>query len=319
MKNVSAPNKYHTAKKQKYLIIIATLILILVVCWFLGFMGMFITNILLPRFLPIRFGKHLQITNLQQGETWQHQETSACIYISPARATHILRSISPWSYLLPPNTIRNNIIVEGKWTHSLFPGEKNKILPFAIVITDIAQPNPKVFVKCTVQDFNNLLRNRYGEDTIRKRKKWLLGTYELAYKLTFDSLHAQSDKPFSHELSERTLSISATGSVKLDARDGLLHASAKARVDKLTGRIIIRFSQQNENMHISYEGFVDELKADARNVSPWIDSKISEDLRESLEKSLNKEKTKTKISKLALPLWTPTDVEIQFIVFSQPN
>lgn len=319
MKNVSAPNKYHIAKKQKRLIIISALILILVVCWFCGFVGMFITNILLPRFLPIRLGKHLQITNIQQGETWHHQETSASIYISPARVTDMLRSISPWAYLLPPNTIRNNIIVEGKWAHPLFPGEENKILPFAIVIKDIAQPNPKVFVKCTVQDFNNLLRNRYGEDTIRKRKKWLLGNYELAYKLTFDSLHAQSDKPSSHEPSERTLSISATGYVKLDARDGLLHASARAHVDKLTGRIIIRFSKQNENMHISYDGFVDELKADARNIAPWIDSKISEDLRESLEKSLNKEKTKAKISKLALPLWAPTDAEIEFIVFSQPN
>ena len=317
MKNCAMPDEYHPVKKQKRIIIPLALILILVLCWFSGLTGLFLTNIILPHFLPIRIGKYVQITTLHYGETCEYPERSACIYISPDRTIHILRSISPWAYLLPPRTIRSHLIIEGVWNLSLFENERNENLPFAIIITETAHPNPKVVAKCTANDFNRFLRNRYGEDTIRKQKKWLLGTYELAYKLSFDSLNANSDKPATPNPSERILTINATGSVKLDARDGLLHATATARVSKLTGRIIFRFSTHNDNMYISYDGFVDELKADARNVAPWIDTRISEDLRESLEKSLNKEKTKRKISTMALPLWIPSDVEVQLTVFPQ--
>lgn len=280
--------------------------------WTSGTAGRLISDRILPRFLPLRIGSELQITDIRVAGRPAACDRGAVLTLSSGRINDMLRRAVWWSRLLPPGLIRDGVAVSASWAPSETPFGDGNPLTLTVVIDDRVGWRPRLVGRCPVREFNDFMRAEYGEKWT-KRKKWALGHYEMTYRPDFESCRVYSDEGnTSDPVRERRLFYEAAGTLHVKVDEGLINASARGRVPDFRGSVDVRFRRDAQGVGLDYEFHIDVLKVNVRNLAVQGDEALSDELRESMTESLNKPKKRQKLSKKRFPSWIPLDTVLDF-------
>ena len=291
---------------------LATILLLgaLVACWGTGLVGRLVARVILPSLLPVEVGDGLYVQAFDQGGAIPRPAKGVVLSIRCDRLHDMLRQASGWARLLPPGLFIDRTVLRGRWqpTDPALPGDGR--LPFLLVVDDRIEYRPRLAGRFPAADLNALFRSEW-DDKLTRERDWFLGSYQLGYKIYFDTFRLTSAKKDIHVAPGSIRYIyEATGDVRIIFEDNLVDATTKARVRTLAGWLDLHVARHPDGFGFAHEFKVNKLVGDIDNLAPWGDEKVSDRLRRSLERSMNRPKKREKLHRVRLPHWIPLDAEV---------
>lgn len=298
-------------KVRKKTVVVIICVVMFAGCWFSGLAGRLVGCLILPLLLPLRVNKAIEISALTRDKPPAIHEKGLVLTIGSDRLRKIMHGAFCISRLFPPGLIRDGMVLKGSWMPDKFRLPEGNRLPFMIVIDDDTR-HPGLVFRYPAAAVNELMKDEIAE-ALRSEEEYILGTYNIIYYITFQTLRIYSEEQdLDTAIQARLLICDATGKVRFKFEENLLDLRATGRVKKLRGRFDIRVIRDDEGIGFSYKVKIEELDIDVHNLANWGDRRVSKKLRRSWEKSLNKEKKQKRLAKVRLPEWVPLDLVVDF-------
>lgn len=302
--------------KRKTLIICLSCVAVLTVSWFSGICGYLSYSFILPRLLPFDCGHGLQITALSQGyAAGPERSDGAVLTISRDRLAGLLAAFSQKACLLPPGLIHDGMLITGTWSSGdNSPTEKN-VLPFCVAISE-KTPDSQPSLKCrySVNTVNRLLSESVARKAAEKKdREWIFGKYDLDQYIKFSTFHLYSQTNIVASTQTRRFPYAATGEIRYEFEDGLLHIRTTPRV-KMRGAIELQVFRYDDKFSLQYNIIIDDLDADVSNLPPFLDRRVADDIKRKLLKNLNKKRKKEEFARKEFHNAIPVDINIELIL-----
>ncbi len=295
-------------KTKINMVILCSLFVLLTAAWFGGGFGWLVRKVILPRVAPRKFGSSFMIYAFGPEERFTHDTRGVTLLLNPKRANTILKGALPLAHrFLPPGIFVHGFNMQCLWMPH---GEKDSsmgVIPLWVVIDRNAGYEPVLKGRMPVDEINRYLKEDM-EEGLTSREKWILGHYDIIYKISFESMRILSGTGINAAGGHRKLSLLADGQVRIKFDDKPISARATAKVKELKVEVDMTFIPRDDKFALSYEARVTGLKLNVNNMLPWGDKRIAESLRKSLEKSLNRRKNKERAMKLRIPGWAARDM-----------
>ena len=279
-----------------------------------GIVGDWILRRGFPLALPRRVGHSFEISRVGIEHLSVVPERGLRVSVTPARVKSILRSASPAGWLVPAGIIRDGTAVYGKWLPKRSPASNS--IPVTVCCNKSAGYSPKVVFRFPFSDFNQILRREMAEKW-RDENEYFLGTYNFEQRIWFDSLSISSlprPQPLPEagatNLPTLRLNIRATGRLRYKVQDGVFKARITAKVQELSGTITLVPERHDDGVGFIYSCKVDKLKLAVKKMAPWLEKRLAQDLKHSIERSMNKRKRLKKFAQMRIPDWAPFDTVI---------
>ncbi len=284
----------------------------LLVVWHGGFVGDWALQHGVPRFLPLELDDGFVVTHVSIEDSPLVPEKGLCVSIAPRKLRRLLRNISPLAMLLPPGLIREDVVLHGKWVPE--KASPKHTLPITISCNGEAGAAPWVVFRYPVDDLNALLKAELAEEW-RETESYIFGTYDLNQRIWFRTLSVQSeDAPRSLPDTPVRFTINTTGRLRYNFEDGIIDATVSARIKRLDGALEFRPVYHKDGIGLEYQCNIESLVIAVDNMAPWIERKLADELKDSMERSMNKRRKKEKFSRMRLPHWTPFNVVVDITV-----
>ncbi len=305
------PSK-HTQTRRKHPIrlwvLCAIWVLCLLVAWYGGFVGDWVLCYGVPRLLPRELDNGFVITHASIDDIPLVPDEGLRVSIAPLALRRLLRNASPYTVLLPPGIIREDVVLHGKWVPE--KASPKHALPITISCNGEAGEAPWVVFRYPVDDLNALLKAELAEEW-RETETYIFGSYDLKQRVWFRTLSIQSeDAPRSLPDTPVRFTLSTTGKLRYNFEDGIVDATISARIKELDGTVEFRPVYHEDGIGFEYACQIHGLEIAVDNMAPWVERKVAKELRESMERSLNKRRKKEKYARMRLPDWTPLNVVV---------
>ncbi len=283
--------------------------------WNSGIVGNWLLLRVGPRFLPHDLDDGFVITRVAIDDCPLVPNRGLCVSMSPNRLRRLLRDVSLLSVLLPPGIIQEDVVVYGQWLPEKASPEH--ALPIILSCNNEAGDAPWAVFRFPVDDLNQLLKVELADEW-RETEDYIFGTYDLNQRVWFRTLSVQSeDAPRGLPDAPVRFTIGATGKLRYNFEDGIIDATVSAKVKRLNGTVEFRPVRHKNGIGFEYECRVDELSIAVDNMAPWIERKLADELKDSIERSLNKRRKREKYERMRLPLWTPLNLVVDVAVSEQ--
>mgnify|MGYP006865023567 CR=1 FL=1 len=283
--------------------------------WNSGIVGNWLLLRIGPRFLPRDIDEGFFITRVAIDDCALVPDRGLCVSMSPSRLRKLLRDVSPLFALLPPGIIQEDVVLHGHWLPEKASPEHT--LPITLSCNHEAGDAPWAVFRFPVDDLNALLKAELAEEW-RETESYIFGSYDLNQRVWFRTLSVQSeDAPRGLPDAPIRFTIGATGKLRYNFEDGIIDATISAKVKRLNGTIAFRPVRHRNGIGFQYECHVDELSIAVDNMAPWIERKLADELKASIERSMNKRRKREKYERMRLPLWTPLNLVVDVAVSEQ--
>jgi hypothetical protein len=279
-------------------------------CWQRGLIGGGLRRYLLPRLLPpllerqgiaVRRIANTASPSVQAGRGLQ-------ITLSRAFVMDVLaRSPFPACFV-PPGLVDDGLEIHADW---LPPDTKGPLsLPCVLRFDAAAGLLPRIHIRFPVAELNTLLSDEFAEDW-SDRGEYMLGHYDLDQRIWFKTLRLESlDMPRRSSSDAMRFRATATGRLRYWFRDGVVSARLTADVRRLAILFTFVPVQHDDGTGFDYSARVEALDIRVDNMAPWLEQRVADALRKSIERSQNKPRKKAKMARHRLPSWLPLDVSL---------
>lgn len=291
--------------KQRNLLILCVLMLVF---WFSGLAAICCVKIIGGLVLPVSISDEVDLTGLSYSNIPVELLPGADLRVNPARMNYILKEVSGWKYkLIPPGLIRNGFTVSALNTIDM-PDGSFAYFPLRITLDDTLE-SPLFRVRVKKDFLSSILQDSDMLGKRNRRKKWVLGHYELTNMKKFDTFTLSSVPVKTGEkIILRQFKADATGWVRYKLDENLLSAQSTAKVKELALEVDLAIRHEYGGFCMNYEVRVTALRADFNNIAPVLDHQLCAQMRDSFESSFNKDKKKKSLSRILFPQWTPIDM-----------
>jgi len=286
-------------------------LLLFAACWQHGLVGGGIRRHLLPRLLPPLLERH----GIAVHQVLEDALPSALpgrglqITMSHAYVMEVLdRSPFP-AWLIPPGLVADGMEIRADW----LPSGVGRALGMPCVwrLDAGAGLLPHVYFRFPVAELNVMLSEEFAEDW-SERGEYVLGHYDLDQRIWFRSLHVASlDMPRQSPSDAVRFRAMATGRLRYWFEDGFVSARLTADVRQL----IVEFSfapvVHDDGTGFDYSARVETLDIRVDRMAPWLERRVADMLRKSIERSQNKPRKKAKMARRRIPSWLPLDVHLE--------
>jgi len=280
--------------------------------WQQGIVGGWLLCHGLSRFLPLDLDDGLSITRISIEDCALVPDRGLLVSVSPRTFKRLLRQVSPLFVLLPPGVV-DGVVLHGQWLPEKAAPEF--VFPIALSCNQVSGISPRVVFRCPVDDLNRILDAELSDD-LHDKESYIFGTYDVNQRIRFRTLSIQSeerppgimDAPFRFR-------VHATGSLRYRVKDGFIGVRVTAKVKALSGTMEFGPVIHENGVGLEYACVVDTLDIAVDNMAPWLERKVAENLRQSIERSQNKRRRREKYARLRLPLWVPLDSVVDIQVF----
>jgi len=283
------------------------LLLLGIWAWQNGWLGRASTPVLQWTVFPRQLGNVVELETLTADQAPPELAHGIILTLSPERFRQMLTTAWPGGDYLPPETIRDGLVLTGayvprRWT---LPGSGR--LPFMVVLSTASGRPPNLVLRYPSEDFNRLLKD-FLSDKMKIRRKYFLGHYEFHYRIELDRFilktvdEVASASPESRELAfER-----GKGRLRVRFEENIGRKTFRGRIRKAEGTVHLDVLRDAHGVGFDGTLRLHRIKVDFDNTNEILDSLMAGSLTGRLEDSLNK-----KLEKLAnkrLPAWFPPDL-----------
>ena len=293
-------------------------LLLLVLIWFSGLAGRALRATAARWLVPRQYGD-IAVSGIGY---FPHPLDTAdlTLLIGRERLRLLLRDALGWRrHLLPPGLMVDGLTVHGVWLPRFGQGTgDDDFFPqhWAIHIEPDAAW-PQLSWRLSPEAFNAWLDLEEDLTNHTATGSYPLGSYRLDYQLLFDSLRIRSvpdDSLVNRPVVHRRLRGEATGRINGRFRSRLIRMRSRADVSSLRMSADVQFLRYQDGISVVYNLRIRELEANFRGLPPFIDRRVAEQVREALQRSFNRTRTKDRLERRRLPVWLPTDLEIDIWV-----
>ncbi len=276
--------------------------------WHSGVAGGWLLQHVMPRYLPRDLDDGFVITQVTLEDCPLVPDRGLRLSISPSRLRRLLRDVSPLFRLLPPGLIREDVVLRGLWLPE--KASPQHALPITVSCNGEAGDAPWAVFRFPVDDLNALLKAELAEEW-RETEDYILGSYDINQRVWFRTLSIQSeDAPRGLPDAPIRFTIGASGKLRYNFEDGIIDATVSAKVKRLNGTVEFLPVRHKDGIGFEYACRIETLDIAVDNMAPWLERKVADELKDSIERSLNKRRKREKYQRMRLPHWTPLNLVV---------
>lgn len=292
-------------------LVLLFLIVLFATFWQYGWIGGGLRRHLLPRLLPPLLEREGIVVRRITYSVAPPAPVARglAITMSQAYVMDVLSRSPVPVWLVPPGLIVDGMAIHADW---LPPDTQEALsLPCVWRLDAGAGLLPQVHIRFPVAELNSLLSEEFAEDW-SERGEYVLGHYDLDHRIWFHSLRLESlDMPRESPYAALRFRATATGRLRYWFKDGFVSARLTADVRRLA--ILFTFAPvvHEDGTGFDYAARVETLDISVDNMAPWLERRVADALRKSMERSQNKPRKKAKMARHRLPAWLPLDVSLE--------
>ncbi len=277
--------------------------------WQYGCIGNGLRRHLLPRLLPPLLERQgIAVRRISVGAVTAASGRGLEITMSQAYVMEVLARSPVPAWLFPPGLVTDGMAIHADW---LPPKTRQAVsLPCLWRLDADAGLLPRVHLQFPLAELNSMLSDEFAEDW-SERGEYVLGHYDLDQRIWFHSLRVESlDMPRGSPTDALRFRATATGRLRYWFKDGVVSARLTADVQRLVVLFTFVPVVHDDGTGFDYSASVEKLDISVDNMAPWLERRVAEALRKSIERSQNKPRKKAKMARHRLPAWLPLDVSL---------
>ncbi|HAS83632.1 MAG TPA: hypothetical protein DCS43_13420 [Verrucomicrobia bacterium] len=295
--------------RGRWLLLLA--VVLLAFGWQYGYIGATLRCYVLPRALPLvmeRDGIVIHAAESAPVAARPLPDPGLQVTVSQAYLYDLVERSPLPAWLVPPGLLVDGCEVHAEW---IPPDLKGAVrIPIVLRLDASAGLLPRVYFRFSAAELNTLLSEQFAEDW-SDTESYFLGEYDLNQRIWFRSFRLTSPaQPRCQASAPIRFTAEATGRLRYGFKDGFVSARITANVRRLVVSFEFTPAEHRNGIGFGYRARVEVLDLSADRMAPWLERRLANSLRGSMERSLNKRRKREKMERHRLPRWLPLDLAV---------